>query len=188
MEEIDGRAFILMAGVLPGTDREVTLDDLMVFKPPSVPLTLCFARMIAGSLAMASRTVPGLVHGDLKPSNILMMWPNLPYISDFGLARIAQQGLHGDALRPDLTYCSPNAKNSTAVLTVLDDVYSYGRIVEELLTSSANSRQAYDEGNPDERMLAERVRADSRRLPVNAAHPNRTFARVISAKSTASSK
>ena len=38
-----------------------------------------------------------------------MMWPNLPYISDFGLARIAQQGLRGDALRRDLVYAFSGA-------------------------------------------------------------------------------
>jgi serine/threonine protein kinase len=159
MENVDGRTFIVMAGVLPGVDDEVTLGDLMDVRPPSVAMTLCFARMIAGSLAMAAKAVRGLVHGDLKPSNILMMWPNLPYISDFGLARIAQEGLHGDVLRPDRKYCSPNARDPTAALTVLDDVYSYGLIISELLDRIADPRGP---GNDDaaSRKVAGQVHSD----------------------------
>ena len=159
MEKVDGRTFIVMAGVLPGVDNEVTLADLMDVRPPSVALTLCFARMIAGSLAMAAKAVHGLVHGDLKPSNILMMWPNLPYVSDFGLARLAQKGLHGDVLRPDRKYCSPNARDPTAALTVLDDVYSYGIIVLELLDRIADPRGPGND-NAASRKLAEQVNSD----------------------------
>jgi serine/threonine protein kinase len=159
VEKINGRTFIVMAGVLPGADDEVTLGDLMDVKPPSVALTLCFARMIAGSLAMAAKAVPGLVHGDLQPSNILMMWPNVPYISDFGLARLAQKGLHGDVLRPNRKYCSPNAQDPTAALTVLDDVYSYGLIITELLDRIANPRSPGND-NAASRELAKQVRSD----------------------------
>jgi len=159
VESVDGRTFIVMAGVLPGVDDEVTLSDLMDVKPPSVALTLCFARMIAGSLAMAAKAVPGLVHGDLKPSNILMMWPNVPYISDFGLARLAQEGLRGDVLRPNRKYCSPNARDPTAALTILDDVYSYGLIITELLDRIANPRGPGND-NAASRKMAKHVHSD----------------------------
>jgi serine/threonine protein kinase len=159
MENIDGRTFIAMPGVLPGVDGEVTLGDLMDVRPPSVALTLCLARMIAGSLAIAAKAVPGLVHGDLKPSNILMMWPNVPYISDFGLARLAQTGLQGDVLRPDRTYCSPNARDPAAALTVLDDVYSYGLIISELLDRITDPRGPQNDGAAS-RKVAEQVRSE----------------------------
>lgn len=99
-------------------------------------MVVFFARLISASLTAAAREVPGLVHGDLKPSNMLMMWGNVPLISDFGTARAAAHGLRGDALLGTRAYCSPLAQDPTAELSVLDDVYSYGVILEELLTGS----------------------------------------------------
>ena len=160
-----------MAGVLPGIDNEVTLADLMDVRPPSVALTLCFARMIAGSLARAAKAVRGLVHGDLKPSNILMMWPNLPYVSDFGLARLAQKGVRGDVLRPDRKYCSPNARDPTAELTVLDDVYSYGVIILELLDRIADPRGPVND-DAASRELADQVTSDLSALAQQCCAPD----------------
>lgn len=134
LQEIDGCTYLRMPGVLPGPRGEITLRHVINRGPLSLELIVFFARMTATALCGAATAVPGLVHGDLKPSNMLMMWGNCPLISDFGIARAAMHGLSADALRGTLAYCSPLARDPKAQLTVLDDVYSYGVILEELLT------------------------------------------------------
>ena len=136
LEEIDGRTFISMPGALPGPRGEITLKDLIDRGLPPLKMIVFFARLIAASLTAAARAVPGLVHGDLKPSNMLIMWGNVPMISDFGVARAAAHSVRGDALSGTPAYCSPLARDPTAELSVLDDIYSYGVILEELLTGS----------------------------------------------------
>jgi serine/threonine protein kinase len=134
LEHIESRTFIVMQGVIPGPKGEINLRDVIVRERLSLEMVVFFAAVIADSLARAARVVPGLVHGDLKPSNILMMWGSIPCISDFGIARAAAHNLRGDALPGTPEYCSPLARDPRAELTVLDDVYSYGVILEELLT------------------------------------------------------
>jgi len=136
LEEIEGRTFISMPGALPGPRGEITLKDLIDRGLPPLEMVVFFARLIAASLVAAGRVVPGLVHGDLKPSNMLMMWGNVPILSDFGVARAASHSARGDALLGTPAYCSPLARDPAAALSVVDDVYSYGVILGELLTGS----------------------------------------------------
>src|SRR5262249_1755983 len=79
----------------------------------------------------------GVLHRDLKPSNILFHEQNHPYLTDFGLAKLA----HADA---DLTrsvdflgtppYVAPEvATRSARQATTASDIYSLGAILYELL-------------------------------------------------------
>lgn len=160
LDEIEGRTFIIMPGVLPGPRGEITLGDLIVRRLPPIEMVVFFAQLIAASLAEAAKAVPGLVHGDLKPSNLLLMWGNVPLISDFGIARAAMHSLRGDALLGTRAYCSPRALDPAAELTVLDDVYSYGVVLEELLTRRAQPGRAKKTRNSLADRTTTRVSAD----------------------------
>jgi serine/threonine protein kinase/WD40 repeat protein len=100
-------------------------------------------RAIAELLIQLSEAVQfaherGVLHRDLKPGNILFDDQKHPYVSDFGLAKLA----NNDA---DLTrsldflgtpnYVAPEiATRSARQATIASDVYSLGAILYELLT------------------------------------------------------
>src|SRR5437773_3575337 len=82
----------------------------------------------------------GVLHRDLKPSNILFDEQNRPYVSDFGLAKLANT-------ETDLTrsvdflgtphYVAPEiAIRSARQATTASDIYSLGAILYELLCGS----------------------------------------------------
>ena len=80
-----------------------------------------------------------VLHRDIKPSNILMDERHLPYITDFGLARIAQAGdstISHDMMLGTPFYISPEQAKGERDLSPATDVYSFGIILYELLVGT----------------------------------------------------
>jgi serine/threonine-protein kinase len=80
--EIDGRLYVTMR-LVDGAD----LDTLLKSGPLPPARAVNIIEQIAGALHSAHRV--GLVHRDVKPSNILLADNDFAYLIDFGIARAA---------------------------------------------------------------------------------------------------
>lgn len=78
----------------------------------------------------------GVLHRDMKPSNILVDSNGRPYITDFGLARIAEAGastISHDMMLGTPFYISPEQAQGEKDLDSRTDIYSLGVILYELI-------------------------------------------------------
>jgi len=101
-------------------------------KSKLLPVTEVLKIMFKVCLGLDYAHKQGVIHRDMKPSNILLDKSMSPKISDFGIARIAEQG---DALGIYGTpsYMSPEQLNEQGVGNQ-GDIFGLGCVFYELLT------------------------------------------------------
>jgi serine/threonine-protein kinase len=144
----EARLSIALAG--PGVVRVFDADPDLGF----VAMEWARAGSLAGALASrdAARLLPierwfvplaravarvhrrGIVHGDIKPGNVLFRAPFEPLLSDFGVAcRPGEPGKGGT-----LGYLSPERLDLASVEPD-DDVYALGRVLGDAVTASGGA-------------------------------------------------
>jgi WD40 repeat protein/serine/threonine protein kinase len=120
--------------------RAGSLRDALQRGPWHVETAIHLVDQIAAALTTAHRQ--GVVHRDIKPGNILLDDAGNAYLSDFGIAALAEPfanaGRHASLPvkeRPTGTpeYVSPEMAQGTEV-TLRADIYSLGVVLYELLT------------------------------------------------------
>ncbi len=94
---------------------------------------LNLAIQVAAGLSYAHQR--GVVHGDIKPSNIMVLGDNLVKIADFGIARMASsmEVKQGDAIYGTPPYMSPEQIQGRPI-DARSDIYSLGVVLYCLLT------------------------------------------------------
>jgi len=127
--DFEGRPYLVMKYIEGRTlkslldEHPLSMNDIMRVMPP-----------IAEALDYAHRQ--GVLHRDIKPSNIILDVNGTPYLTDFGLARMAQLGestLSHDMLLGTPHYISPEQAMGSRDLDNRTDIYSLGVVMYELV-------------------------------------------------------
>lgn len=134
--EIEGSPYFVMEYV-PGSNIANWLDDLILEdKMPEVDEALGYLDQICRGVSAIHAS--GTVHGDLKPSNILLGQASRVAIADLGLSRLfdhmGRAGAHPMAGTP--AYMAPEFARTDLPPQLLQrsDVYALGVIAYEMLT------------------------------------------------------
>ncbi|WP_158708218.1 MULTISPECIES: tetratricopeptide repeat protein [unclassified Streptomyces] len=135
-QQVEDRPFVLMPAVLGGVS---SLRDVIAQRCRDPWQAAFLAAQVALGMQLAGERVAGLVHGDLKPENVLLAG-DVVFISDFGLARAADEA-HVMAGTP--AYRSPELRADPAAAGVASDIYAFGVLFWELLTG-----RLWQEGGP----------------------------------------
>lgn len=127
--EENGQLFFVMRYMSGGS-----LADRLKKGPLSIQETFRILEHLAPALDEAH--AKGIVHRDLKPANILFDASGLPYLSDFGIAKVIsgqQTTLTGDFIVGTPAYISPEQAKGEAV-DRRSDIYALGAILYHMLS------------------------------------------------------
>lgn len=110
------------------------LREVMERKPGlSLTEALDISIQVASGLGYAHER--GVVHHDIKPANIMVLDDNQVKITDFGIARMTQSGVHtrGGTVLGSPSYMSPEQVQGHA-LDARTDIFSFGVVMYQMLT------------------------------------------------------
>jgi serine/threonine protein kinase len=127
--EHEGQPYLVMKYV-PG----ITLKQRLMKKGP-LPLNDILSIMNSVGSALSYAHTKGVLHRDVKPSNIVLDG-DVPYLTDFGLARIAEAGestMSSDMVLGTPHYISPEQASGRKDIDGRADIYSLGVVLYELL-------------------------------------------------------
>ncbi|GAB4410190.1 MAG: hypothetical protein Fur0044_03840 [Anaerolineae bacterium] len=120
MEHIDGQDLSQMMAKYKGRGRLIPQAEV-----------LRIGRAVASALDYAHKQ--GVIHRDVKPSNILVAKNGRIVLTDFGLALNVEQGSLGEVFG-SANYIAPEQARNSAEAVPQSDLYALGVILYELLT------------------------------------------------------
>src|ERR1700752_1270313 len=126
--EIDGRLYVDMR-LIEGRDLQTVLADGPIDPARAV-------RIIEGvAKALHAAHEVGLLHRDVKPSNILLDRDDFAYLIDFGIARAADETrLTKSGTIGTFAYIAPERLNPQTEEDARADIYSLACVLYEALT------------------------------------------------------
>ena len=128
--EIDGRLFVDMR-LIEGRDLATVLED----GPLEPSRAVRIIEQVAKALHAAHKV--GLVHRDVKPSNILLDEDDFAYLIDFGIARAANEtGLTGTGATIGSWHYMAPERFSARDADARADIYALACVLYDCLTGS----------------------------------------------------
>jgi serine/threonine-protein kinase len=100
--------------------------------PLEVPVALDYACQICNAVDHAHRH--GILHRDLRPSNVIVSGTGLAKVADFGTSRFLEIAAHGTTIIGSPPYMAPEQFHGKAVFA--SDVYSLGVTMYQMLTGA----------------------------------------------------
>jgi serine/threonine protein kinase len=171
--EQDGQAYLVMQYVEGG----VTLVDLL--REPQAPVR-CLELMEHVLAGLGYAHGQGIVHRDVKPSNVLMASPTWPMLADFGIAKLlavrGQQLTATGVVAGTPTYMAPEQAFRLSVDT-RTDLYSAGVMLYEMVTG----RVPFDAGTPVATLMLHAYEPPPPPRELNPALPEELEAMVLKA-------
>ncbi len=128
---IDNRPFLVMPAVSKGELGERSVADLLERGPLPLGQALQFGFQCALALRSAATHVEELVHGDIKPANILLLGGQA-FLTDFGLASAGILGRADSRLEGTWAYLAPELWDGET-RSVSSDIYAFGAMFYEML-------------------------------------------------------
>ncbi len=122
MEYVDGQDLSAIMNLYHGENTLMPLAD-----------ALRIGRAVSGALDYAHKN--GVIHRDVKPSNILLSKDRRVLLGDFGMALDIRDGSMGDIFGTP-HYISPEQAKRSADAVPQSDIYSLGVIMYEILTGA----------------------------------------------------
>lgn len=124
--EVDGRPYLVMEYV-DGISLKQRIER-------AGALALADVVRLGGEIAAGLEFThsKGIIHADLKPSNILLDREDKPKIADFGIARTPQEDAETPQLFATALYVSPERVEGKRA-TVASDIYGLGLVLYEML-------------------------------------------------------
>jgi hypothetical protein len=127
--EHKGQPYLVMK-FIEGQTLKARLNEKPLTKEEAVEIV----DAVGGALAHAHKQ--GVLHRDVKPSNVLLSPDGSIYLADFGLARMAQAGastLSKDVMLGTPQYISPEQGQGVSDLDQGTDIYSFGVLLYEMV-------------------------------------------------------
>lgn len=131
----DSKPHLMMPAVGPDPHGNVTLADEIRGHPQGSDPARVFtvALSLALGLRECGRRLPGLVHGDIKPDNILLLGDSAPHLADFGTARLGALTERSIGVGGTASYLAPECWDEAGQVGEAADVYALGATLFELL-------------------------------------------------------
>jgi eukaryotic-like serine/threonine-protein kinase len=153
----DGRPYIVME-FCPGS----LVQRYRIERIP-VEEVLPIGVKMAGALESAHRA--GLVHRDVKPSNILMTSFGAPVLADFGISSSLARGTEHEVLAMSIPWSAPEVVAEHTTGTVASEVWSLGATVYSLLAGHSPFERRERGQNTREQLRRRIARASYTDIP-----------------------
>ncbi|WP_164104640.1 serine/threonine-protein kinase [Candidatus Laterigemmans baculatus] len=116
--------------VMPRLEGRTLAQAIEASPPHPLPIALWWARQSAQGLAALHAA--GWIHGDLKPTNVMVDPRGHLTLIDLGLAHRIGHGT-GNVFRGSPQFSAPEVLNGGSLIHGAVDIYSLGKILEQML-------------------------------------------------------